>query len=92
MGDSSPAPSPFQSFNLTLSAAFVVTNMVSVAATQAEGKRPAGGAAGQQPEPGPSEEGGGGLGPQGEARRLQEADPAGPERGEAHPIRVGRVH
>lgn len=57
--------------------------MVSFAVTQAEGKRPAGGAASQQPEPGPSEEGGGGIGPQREASRLQEADPAGPEGGEA---------
>lgn len=66
--------------------------MVPVAVTQAEGKQPSGGAAGQQPELGPSEKGGGGLRPKGETSRLQEADPAGPEGGEALPMRAGRIH
>lgn len=85
-------PSPPSELSTTLSPAFVITNVVSVAVAQAEGKQPAGGGAGQEPEPGPSEEGGGGLGPQGEAGRLQEADPAGPEGGEAHPIGAGCAH
>lgn len=49
--------------------------------SQAEGKRQAGLGEGEEPQRGPSEEGGGLFRPQREAGWLQEADAAGPEGG-----------
>lgn len=56
-------------------------NVCDVTLTQTEGKRSSGSGASAETEPRPSEERGRHLGPQRQAGRLQEADPAGPEGG-----------
>lgn len=56
-------------------------NVCNVTLTQTEGKRSSGSRASAEAQPRPSEERGRHLGPQRQAGRLQEADPAGPEGG-----------